>query len=174
MKKMERPRRNTTSSSNSSGFRLLDDHCDTVSSVSRNSIYKLKIDAMFDDTRYFYSNYLLFLQMNRNQTKKLQRKTFQFVFLDRCWANELTTWIRQSIDIVAVRDNLFRAVSVRRAAAVFAIVAEATAFEAIAFEVTAFAAHRRILIVAQAIAKVPAEEPIRTVHRRVFIIVEIQ
>lgn len=38
------------------GFRLLDggsggDHCDTVSSVSRNSIYKLKIDAMFDDTR---------------------------------------------------------------------------------------------------------------------------
>lgn len=52
IKKMERPRRNTTSSSNSSGFRLLDDHCDTVSSVSRNSIYKLKIDAMFDDTRY--------------------------------------------------------------------------------------------------------------------------
>lgn len=52
IKKMERPRRNTTtSSSNSSGFRLLDDHCDTVSSVSRNSIYKLKIDAMFDDTR---------------------------------------------------------------------------------------------------------------------------
>lgn len=50
IKKMERPRRNTTSSSNSSGFRLLDDHCDTVS--SRNSIYKLKIDAMFDDTRY--------------------------------------------------------------------------------------------------------------------------
>lgn len=39
------------------GFRLMDggsggDHCDTVSSVSRNSIYKLKIDAMFDDTRY--------------------------------------------------------------------------------------------------------------------------
>lgn len=36
------------------GFRLGDgggDHCDTVSSVSRNSIYKLKIDAMFDDTR---------------------------------------------------------------------------------------------------------------------------
>lgn len=51
IKKMDRPRRNTTSSSNSSGFRLLDDHCDTVSSVSRNSIYKLKIDAMFDDTR---------------------------------------------------------------------------------------------------------------------------
>lgn len=52
IKKVERPRRiPTTSSSNSSGFRLLDDHCDTVSSVSRNSIYKLKIDAMFDDTR---------------------------------------------------------------------------------------------------------------------------
>lgn len=36
------------------GFRLVDgggDNCDTVSSVSRNSIYKLKIDAMFDDTR---------------------------------------------------------------------------------------------------------------------------
>ena len=48
--KMNRARK--TSSSNSSGFRLLDgDQLDTVSSVSRNSIYKIKIDAMFDDTR---------------------------------------------------------------------------------------------------------------------------
>ena len=42
--------------SNSSGFRLLDnDHnhnFDTISSVSRNSIYKQKIDLMFDDSRY--------------------------------------------------------------------------------------------------------------------------
>lgn len=64
MKKVEKPRRtvhtnnnnnNSSGSVTSSGFRLLDDHCDTVSSVSRNSIYKLKIDAMFDDTRYFDS-----------------------------------------------------------------------------------------------------------------------
>lgn len=39
-------------SSNSSGFRLLDgNQCDTVSSVSRNSVYKIKIDAMFDETK---------------------------------------------------------------------------------------------------------------------------
>lgn len=58
--KMNRPRRGgeggggggRATSSVSSGFRLLDgDQCDTVSSVSRNSIYKLKIDSMFDDTR---------------------------------------------------------------------------------------------------------------------------
>lgn len=49
-KKMTRTRRN--GSSVSSGFRLLDaDQCDTVSSISRNSIYKLKIDSMFDDSR---------------------------------------------------------------------------------------------------------------------------
>lgn len=56
IKKVERPRKSVHSHNGggsiaSSGFRLLDDHCDTVSSVSRNSIYKLKIDAMFDDTR---------------------------------------------------------------------------------------------------------------------------
>lgn len=52
IKKMERPRLNASgsASNSSSGFRLLDG-CDTVSSVSRNSIYKLKIDAMFDDTK---------------------------------------------------------------------------------------------------------------------------
>lgn len=50
IKKMERPRRSASGSNSSSGFRLLDG-CDTVSSVSRNSIYKLKIDAMFDDTK---------------------------------------------------------------------------------------------------------------------------
>lgn len=48
IQKMERPRRSVHGSSSSSGFRLLDG-CDTVS--SRNSIYKLKIDAMFDDTK---------------------------------------------------------------------------------------------------------------------------
>ena len=43
---------NSSGGSVSSGFRLLDgDQCDTGSSVSRNSIYKLKIDAMFDDNR---------------------------------------------------------------------------------------------------------------------------
>lgn len=52
--KMNRQRRGRTSS-NSSGFRLLDDQCDTVSSVSRNSIYKQKIDSMFDDSRYVIS-----------------------------------------------------------------------------------------------------------------------
>lgn len=74
--KMSRNRRSGGgggSSSVSSGFRLLDsDHhshhnggggggsggsiynhnFDTISSVSRNSIYKQKIDLMFDDTRY--------------------------------------------------------------------------------------------------------------------------
>lgn len=46
--KVSRPRRG---SSVSSGFRLLDaDQCDNRSSVSRNSIYKLKIDKMFDET----------------------------------------------------------------------------------------------------------------------------
>lgn len=40
------------SNSNSSGFRLLDgDQLENNSSVSRNSIYKLKIDLMFDDSR---------------------------------------------------------------------------------------------------------------------------
>lgn len=42
--------------STSSGFRLLDsdqnNNFDTISSVSRNSIYKQKIDLMFDDSRY--------------------------------------------------------------------------------------------------------------------------
>lgn len=42
--------------STSSGFRLLDDqnnnNFDTISSISRNSIYKQKIDLMFDDSRY--------------------------------------------------------------------------------------------------------------------------
>lgn len=41
-------------SSGSSGFRLLEGDIvgiDTVSSISRNSIYKQKIDSMFDDTR---------------------------------------------------------------------------------------------------------------------------
>lgn len=53
IKKMDRPKRNSGGSgSTSSGFRLLDDHCDTVSSISRNSIYKLKIDSMFDDNRW--------------------------------------------------------------------------------------------------------------------------
>lgn len=41
--------------STSSGFRLLDsdqnNNFDTISSISRNSIYKQKIDLMFDDTR---------------------------------------------------------------------------------------------------------------------------
>ncbi|XP_039948412.1 uncharacterized protein LOC120766784 isoform X2 [Bactrocera tryoni] len=46
-------------SSNSSGFRLLDaDHLETASSVSKNSVYKLKIDLMFDDTRSLRSNRL--------------------------------------------------------------------------------------------------------------------
>lgn len=43
---------NSHSNSNSSGFRLLDgDQLENNSSVSRNSIYKLKIDLMFDDSR---------------------------------------------------------------------------------------------------------------------------
>lgn len=45
-------------SSVSSGFRLLDaDQLDTQSSLSRNSIYKLKIDSMFDDSRYMTQHY---------------------------------------------------------------------------------------------------------------------
>lgn len=46
-----RPRKQSVSA-NSSGFRLLEgEKVDTRSSVSRNSVYKLKIDLMFDDTR---------------------------------------------------------------------------------------------------------------------------
>ncbi|XP_030370368.1 uncharacterized protein LOC115620988 [Scaptodrosophila lebanonensis] len=46
-------------SSNSSGFRLMDgDQLEINSSVSRNSIYKLKIDLMFDDSRSMRSNRL--------------------------------------------------------------------------------------------------------------------
>ncbi|XP_017112227.1 uncharacterized protein LOC108135846 isoform X6 [Drosophila elegans] len=45
--------------SNSSGFRLLDgDQLENNSSVSRNSIYKLKIDLMFDDSRSMRSSRL--------------------------------------------------------------------------------------------------------------------
>ncbi|XP_055854791.1 uncharacterized protein LOC129918342 [Episyrphus balteatus] len=52
-------RKPSSSNSNSSGFRLLDgDQLETASSVSRNSIYKLKIDLMFDDTRSIRSNRL--------------------------------------------------------------------------------------------------------------------
>ncbi|XP_040156617.1 uncharacterized protein LOC120896507 isoform X1 [Anopheles arabiensis] len=54
--RMSRPRRG---SSVSSGFRLMDaDQLDTTSTVSRNSIYKLRIDAMFDDTRSIISQRL--------------------------------------------------------------------------------------------------------------------
>lgn len=60
-KNMARPRRgpSSVSSSSAAGFRLMDgaDACDTVSSVSRNSIYKLKIDAMFDDSRSVISHH---------------------------------------------------------------------------------------------------------------------
>ncbi|XP_054725868.1 uncharacterized protein LOC129235845 [Anastrepha obliqua] len=46
-------------SSNSSGFRLLDgDHMEAASSGSKNSVYKLKIDLMFDDTRSVFSKRL--------------------------------------------------------------------------------------------------------------------
>ncbi|XP_034665745.1 uncharacterized protein LOC117899666 isoform X3 [Drosophila subobscura] len=50
---------NSNSNSNSSGFRLLDgDQLENNSSVSRNSIYKLKIDLMFDDSRSMRSSRL--------------------------------------------------------------------------------------------------------------------
>ncbi|XP_017844797.1 uncharacterized protein LOC108601410 isoform X2 [Drosophila busckii] len=53
------PSSTSNSNSNSSGFRLLDnDQLENNSSVSRNSIYKLKIDLMFDDTRSMRSNRL--------------------------------------------------------------------------------------------------------------------
>lgn len=46
-----RPRKQSTSTG-SSGFKLLEgEQVDSRSSVSRNSMYKLKIDLMFDDTR---------------------------------------------------------------------------------------------------------------------------
>ncbi|XP_055603221.1 uncharacterized protein LOC129751631 isoform X2 [Uranotaenia lowii] len=55
--RMSRPARR--GSSVSSGFRLLDaDQLETMSSVSRNSICKLRIDAMFDDTRSILSQRL--------------------------------------------------------------------------------------------------------------------
>ncbi|XP_055702862.1 uncharacterized protein LOC129801626 isoform X4 [Phlebotomus papatasi] len=51
--KMSRARRGSCSSS---GFRLLGEHCDTMSSISRNSIYKQKIDLMFDDSKSIISH----------------------------------------------------------------------------------------------------------------------
>ncbi|XP_053690595.1 uncharacterized protein LOC128739187 [Sabethes cyaneus] len=55
--RMNRPARR--GSSVSSGFRLLSaDQLDSISSVSRNSIYKLRIDSMFDDTRSIISQRL--------------------------------------------------------------------------------------------------------------------
>ncbi|XP_037814964.1 uncharacterized protein LOC119605755 isoform X1 [Lucilia sericata] len=49
--KMNSVRTRKTNGSNSSGTRLLEsDHQESSSSVSRNSVYKLKIDLMFDDT----------------------------------------------------------------------------------------------------------------------------
>ncbi|XP_022227931.2 uncharacterized protein LOC111077819 [Drosophila obscura] len=49
----------SNSNSQSSGFRLLDgDQLENNSSVSRNSIYKLKIDLMFDDSRSMRSSRL--------------------------------------------------------------------------------------------------------------------
>ncbi|XP_075147077.1 uncharacterized protein LOC142221295 [Haematobia irritans] len=49
--KMNSVRSRKANGSNSSAIRLLDsDHQETSSSVSRNSVYKLKIDLMFDDT----------------------------------------------------------------------------------------------------------------------------
>ncbi|XP_037952010.1 uncharacterized protein LOC119682600 [Teleopsis dalmanni] len=57
--KMNSIRTRKPSSSNSSGIRLLEgDHLETSSSVSRNSIYKLKIDLMYDDTRSVRNNRL--------------------------------------------------------------------------------------------------------------------
>ncbi|KAM7363882.1 uncharacterized protein ACRADG_000617 isoform 2-T3 [Cochliomyia hominivorax] len=58
--KMNSVRTRKTNGSNSSGTRLLEsDHQESSSSVSRNSVYKLKIDLMFDDTsRSTRSNHL--------------------------------------------------------------------------------------------------------------------
>ncbi|EDV49328.2 uncharacterized protein LOC6553639 [Drosophila erecta] len=54
-----KPAAGSNSNSNSSGFRLLDgDQLENNSSVSRNSIYKLKIDLMFDDSRSMRSSRL--------------------------------------------------------------------------------------------------------------------
>lgn len=85
IKKMERGRRNTSGSRSnaSSGFHLLDG-CDTVSSVSRNSIYKLKIDAMFDDTKYVSSHQNKCI---RHIMKKLT--LYYLINSDRFQVNEL-------------------------------------------------------------------------------------
>lgn len=60
--KMNR-RSGSSMASTSSGFRLLDsdqnNNFDTISSISRNSIYKQKIDLMFDDSRFVYKYYSL-------------------------------------------------------------------------------------------------------------------
>ncbi|XP_070143087.1 uncharacterized protein [Drosophila kikkawai] len=54
-----KPAGGSHSNSHSSGFRLLDgDQLENNSSVSRNSIYKLKIDLMFDDSRSMRSSRL--------------------------------------------------------------------------------------------------------------------
>uniref|UniRef100_A0A1A9W728 PID domain-containing protein n=1 Tax=Glossina brevipalpis TaxID=37001 RepID=A0A1A9W728_9MUSC len=57
--KMNSVRSRKANGSNSSEFHLLEsDHQESSSSISRNSIYKLKIDLMFDDTRSIRSNRL--------------------------------------------------------------------------------------------------------------------
>ena len=67
--KMNSVRTRKTNGSNSSGTRLLEsDHQETSSSVSRNSVYKLKIDLMFDDTRYvfIFCFHFIYLPIRRN------------------------------------------------------------------------------------------------------------
>lgn len=52
IQKMNSVRSRKANGSNSSALRLLEsDNQESSSSVSRNSVYKLKIDLMFDDTR---------------------------------------------------------------------------------------------------------------------------
>lgn len=63
--KMNPVRTRKTNGSNSSGTRLLEsDHQESSSSVSRNSVYKLKIDLMFDDTRYVMNSLIGINKLN--------------------------------------------------------------------------------------------------------------
>ncbi|XP_052903490.1 uncharacterized protein LOC128310809 [Anopheles moucheti] len=97
--RMSRPRRG---SSVSSGFRLMDaDHLDTMSSISRNSIYKLKIDAMFDDTRSIISQ-----RLDDRSSQNGRRRSSSISGLSRGSLAGAIINDRDNLDISAVASSL--------------------------------------------------------------------
>uniref|UniRef100_A0A1Y9H920 PID domain-containing protein n=1 Tax=Anopheles farauti TaxID=69004 RepID=A0A1Y9H920_9DIPT len=97
--RMSRPRRG---SSVSSGFRLMDgDQLDAMSSISRNSIYKLKIDAMFDDTRSIVSQ-----RLDDRSSQNGRRRSSSISGLSRGSLAGAIINDRDNLDISAVASSL--------------------------------------------------------------------